>query len=99
VPKYVIEREMPQAGDLSAEQLRGAAQTSRAVAAELGPEIQWQESYVTDDKVYCVFISSSEALIREHARRSEFPLNRISRVATMIDPTTAEAPVATAIPA
>jgi len=93
MPKYVIERELPGAGNLAAEQLRGQAQTSRAVVQELGPEIQWQESYVTDDKVYCVFIAVDEELIREHARRGGFPLHRVSRVVTMIDPTTAEAPV------
>lgn len=99
MPKYVIERELPGAGTFPAEALRGEAQKSRAVVAELGPEIQWQQSYVTDDKIYCVFISSSEDLIREHARRGEFPLDRVSRVTTMIDPTTAEAPVGASGPA
>jgi hypothetical protein len=99
MPKYVIERELPGAGSFPAEALRGEAQKSRAVVAELGPEIQWQQSYVTDDKIYCVFIAANEELVREHARRGEFPLDRISRVARMIDPTTAEAPVLTATPA
>jgi hypothetical protein len=96
MPKYVIERELPGAGTFPAEALRGEAQKSNAVVAELGPDIQWQQSYVTDDKIYCVFIAADEELVREHARRGEFPLDRVSRVTTMIDPTTAEAPVGTA---
>ena len=99
MPKYLIERELPGAGSFPAEALRGEAQKSVAVVAELGPEIQWQESYVTEDKVYCVFIASDEGLIREHARRGEFPLDRVSRVARMIDPTTAESPVGAVTPA
>lgn len=96
MPKYLIERELPGAGGFPAGALRGEAEKSNAAIAELGPEIQWQQSYVTDDKVYCVFIAANEELVREHARRSEFPLDRVSRVATMIDPTAAEAPVGTA---
>lgn len=89
MPKYVVEREWPGVGNLSPEDLRGGAQKGRAVVAELGSEIQWQESYVTDDKLYCVFIAANEELIREHARRCKFPLDRVSRVTTMLDPTTA----------
>ncbi len=87
--KYVIEREMPGAGALTPEQLRGASAKSNAVIAELGPEIQWVESYVTGDKVYCVYLAANEDVLQEHARCAGFPANRISRVATMIDPTTA----------
>jgi hypothetical protein len=94
MPKYVIERELPGAGTLTAEALRGEAQKSNAVVAELGSEIHWQESYVTDDKIYCVFVATGEELIREHARRGQFPLDRIERVVTVIDPTTAEVPTA-----
>ncbi len=90
MPKYVIEREMPGAGSLSAEQLQAASQTSCGVLRELGPAIQWVESYVTDDKIYCVYIAPDKKLIEEHAQRGGFPANRISEVRTMIDPTTAE---------
>ena len=91
MPKYVIERDLPGAGELSPEKLRGISQKSRAVLEELGPQIQWLESYVTADKLYCVYISPSDELIREHARRGGFPAGSISEVKTMIDPTTAEA--------
>jgi hypothetical protein len=91
MPKYVIERELPGAGKLTAEQLQGVSQKSCGVLRNLGPQIQWVESYVTDDKVYCVYIAPSEALIREHARQGGFPANRISEVRRMIDPTTANA--------
>ena len=91
MPKFIIEREMPGAGSLSAADLRGASQTSCNVLRELGPEIQWVESYVTGDKIYCVYLAPSEELIREHARRGGLPANQIHKVERMIDPTTAEA--------
>ena len=87
--KYVIERELPGAGSLSAETLQSISQKSCGVLKELGPQIQWVESYVTDDKIYCVYLAPSEELIREHAKRGGFPANRISQVRTIIDPTTA----------
>jgi hypothetical protein len=90
MPKYVIEREIPGAGDLSAEQLQGVSQTSCNVLNEMGPQIQWVQSYVTGDKVYCVYIAPNEEMIREHASRGGFPANKISEVKGMIDPTTAE---------
>jgi predicted Rdx family selenoprotein len=90
MPKYVIEREMPGVGSSSQEMLQGASQTSCDVLKKMGPEIQWVESYVTDDKIYCVYIAPNEEMIREHARQGGFPANRISEVRTMIDPTTAE---------
>jgi hypothetical protein len=90
MPKYVIEREIPGAGDLSAEQLKGISQTSCGVLNKLGPSIQWVHSYVTGDKIYCVYIAPNEAMVREHASMGGFPANRVSEVATMIDPTTAE---------
>jgi hypothetical protein len=88
--KYVIEREMPGAGKLTKEELRGASAKSNAVVTELGSEIQWVESYVTGDKVYCVYLAANEDILQEHARCAGFPANRISRVTTIIDPTTAE---------
>ena len=90
MPKYVIEREMPGAGQLSAEELRGASQNSCGVLQELGPQIQWVQSYVTDDKIYCVYIAQNENLVRQHAQQAGFPANRVSEVKTIIDPTTAE---------
>jgi len=90
MPKYVIEREISGAEKLTPEKLRASAQKSCAVLKELGPEIQWVESYVTSDKVYCVYIAPNEEIIREHARRAGFAANRISEVQSMIDPTTAE---------
>ncbi len=90
MPKYVIEREIPGAGKLSAQELNGIAQKSCGVLNKMGPQIQWDESYVTDDKIYCVYIAPNEALVREHARQGGFPANRVSEVKTMIDPTTAE---------
>ncbi|PPD04810.1 MAG: hypothetical protein CTY29_03745 [Methylobacter sp.] len=90
MPKYLIEREIPGAGALTQDQLQGISQTSCGVLNELGPKIQWVESYVTDDKVYCVYISPDEATIRQHAEKGGFPVNKISQVKTMIDPTTAE---------
>jgi hypothetical protein len=91
MPKFVIEREIPGAGKLSAEELQSVAQTSCGVLSNLGPQIQWVESFVTDDKVYCVYIAPNEEIIREHAQQGGFPANKISEVRTMIDPTTAEA--------
>ena len=90
MPKYVIEREIPGAGDLTAEQLQGIAQTSCGVLSSMGPEVQWLESFVTADKIYCVYIAPSEALIREHAAKGGFPADKVSEVKRMIDPTTAE---------
>jgi len=90
MPKYVIEREIPGAGKLSAEELQAISQTSCGVLQKLGPQIQWLQSYVTDDKVYCIYIAPSEELVREHARQGGFPANRVSVVREVIDPTTAE---------
>ena len=90
MPKYVIEREMPGAGKLSQADLRAASQKSCSVLESLGPRIQWLHSYVTDDKIYCVYQAENEALVREHAKLGGFPANRISRVRTMIEPATAE---------
>ncbi|WP_392887472.1 DUF4242 domain-containing protein [Pseudomonas migulae] len=89
MPKFVIEREIPGAGTLSERDLKAAAQKSCRTLRDL-PEVQWQQSYVTADKLYCVYLSPNEELIREHARQSGFPANSISRVTTIIDPTTAE---------
>ena len=91
MPKYVIEREIPGAGKLTPAQLNAISQKSCGVLTNLGPKIQWVESFVTDDKIYCVYIAPDEALVREHARQGGFPANRVSEVRTMIDPTTAEA--------
>jgi hypothetical protein len=90
VPKYLIEREIPGAGKLSAAELQGVSQTSCGVLQKMGPQIQWVQSYVTGDKVYCVYISPNEEMIREHAKQGGFPANKISEIKTMIDPTTAE---------
>lgn len=90
MPKYVIEREIPGAGDLSAEELKAVSAKSRAVLQKLGPAIQWVESYVTDNKIYCVYVAPNEAIIREHAQQGGFPADRISEVRGIIDPTTAE---------
>lgn len=90
MPKYVIERELPGAGKLSAQQLQAVSQTSCGVLRKLGPEIQWVHSYVTQDKIYCIYIAPNEALIREHATQGGFPANRISEITSTIDPTTAE---------
>ena len=87
---YVIERELPGAGQLSAEQLKEISQTSNKVLRDLGPEIQWDHSYVTDDKIYCVYIAANEDIILEHARCGGFPANAVSQVGTVIDPTTGE---------
>jgi hypothetical protein len=90
MPKYVIERELPGAGQLSSQQLQAVSQTSCGVLRKLGPEIQWVHSYVTQDKIYCIYIAPNEALIREHASQGGFPANRISEIKSMIDPTTAD---------
>lgn len=90
MPKYVIEREIPGVGDSPAEALQAVSQTSCGVLRELGPQIQWVQSYVTGDKIYCVYTAPNEEMIREHAKRGGFPANRISEVKTIIDPTTAE---------
>ena len=91
MPKYVIEREIPGAGKLSADELCAISQRSCTVLDRLGPRIQWVQSYVTDDKIYCVYIAPDEATIREHARQGGFPANRIAQVRTIIDPTTSGA--------
>ena len=90
MPKYLIEREIPGAGNLSKADLQGISQTSCGVLQKMGPEIQWIESYVTGDKVYCVYISPNEEMIRQHAKEGGFPANRISEIKSVIDPTTAE---------
>jgi len=90
MPKYVIEREIPGAGNLPAAELQAVSQKSCGVLREMGPLIQWVQSYVTGDKIYCVYNAPDEEAVREHARRGGFPANRISAVRTMIDPTTAE---------
>lgn len=90
MPKYIIEREIPGAGKLTAAELQGISQKSCSVLSKLGPQIQWVESYVTDDKVYCVYIAPNEELVREHAKQGGFPANRVSEVRTIIDPTTSE---------
>jgi len=90
MPKYVIEREIPGAGKLSPEQLQGISQKSCGVLQGMGPQIQWVESFVTADKIYCVYIAPSEEMVREHARQGGFPANRVSAVTAVISPTTAE---------
>jgi Protein of unknown function (DUF4242) len=91
MPKYVIERELPGAGKLSDAELQSISAKSNKVIAELGPDIRWLQSYVTDDKIYCVYIAPNEDMIREHARQGGFPANRIAQIHMIIDPTTAEA--------
>jgi hypothetical protein len=91
MPKYLIERDIAGAGDLSSEQLQAISQKSCGVLKGLGPQIQWVHSYVTGNKVYCVYIAPNEEMIREHASQGGFPANKISEVKTIIDPTTAEA--------
>ena len=90
MPQFVIEREMPGVGNLSGGELKGASQTSCSVLRDLGPEIQWVHSYVTDDKIYCIYRAPSEDIIRKHADTAGFPANSISQVRNVIDPTTAE---------
>ena len=90
MPKYVIERELPGAGKLSPSELQGISQTSCNVLRELGPEIQWVQSYVTDNKIYCIYNAPNAEIIREHAQKGGFPANSVSEVRSIIDPTTAE---------
>lgn len=90
MPKYVIEREIPGAGNFTTEALKGISQTSCGVLSNLGPQIQWVQRYVTDNKIYCVYNAPNEEMIIEHARQGGFPANSISKVAIIIDPTTAE---------
>jgi hypothetical protein len=90
MPKFVIERDMPGAGKLTAADLKAASQKSCSVLEKMGPQIQWVHSYVTDDKLYCVYVAPNEAAVREHAQQGGFPANRISTVRTMIEPVTAE---------
>ena len=90
MPKYVIEREIPGAGNMSPQELQSVSQKSCSVLRNLGPQIQWLHSYVTGDKIYCIYIAPSEEMVREHAQQGSFPANRISEIKTVIDPTTAE---------
>jgi len=90
MPKFVIEREIPGAGNLSRQELQAISQTSCGVLQKMGPSIQWLRSYVTGDKIYCLYIAPNEEMIREHAKQGGFPANRISEVKSVIDPTTAE---------
>jgi len=90
MPKYVIEREIPGAGNMSPQELQSVSQKSCGVLRNLGPQIQWLHSYVTGDKIYCIYIAPSEEMVREHAQQGGFPANRISEIKTVIDPTTAE---------
>ncbi len=90
MPQFVIERDMPGVGSLGQDDLKGASQKSCAVLSDLGPDIQWVHSYVTDDKIYCIYRAPNEEMIREHAERGGFPANSISQVRSVIDPTTAE---------
>jgi len=90
MPKYVIERELPGAGKLSKEQLQAISQKSCSVLNNLGPQIQWVTSYVTDDKIYCVYIAPNAEMVREHAKLGGFPANKVNQVRSVIDPTTAE---------
>lgn len=90
MPKFVIEREIPGAGKLTGQELKAISQTSCGVLSKLGPQVQWLQSYVTGDKIYCVYIAPNEELVREHAKQGGFPANRVSQVTSTIDPTTAE---------
>ena len=90
MPKYVIERELPGAGSLSAGELHDISEKSNKVICDLGPEIKWLQSYVTDDKIYCVYVAPDEDIILEHARCGGFPANKVTRVATVIDPSTGD---------
>lgn len=90
MPKFVVERDIPGAGKLSPQDLHAISQKSCGVLGAMGPKIQWLESFVTDDKIYCVYVAPDEATVREHARQGGFPANRVSQVRAMIDPTTAE---------
>lgn len=90
MPKFLIEREIPGAGKLTPQELRAISQKSCGVLREMGPQIQWVQSYVTEDKVYCVYVAPDEEAVRRHAQQGGFPANRVSRIGTVIDPTTAE---------
>lgn len=90
MPKFVIERDIPGAGKLTAEQLKAISQTSCSVLSNMGPEINWIHSYVTDDKIYCIYHAPNEEMVREHAKQGGFPANSVSKDSTVIDPTTAE---------
>jgi Protein of unknown function (DUF4242) len=90
MPKYLIERNVPGAGKLSAEQLKAISQTSCGVLNKMGPQIQWVHSYVAGDKIYCIYIAPNEAMIREHASQGGFPANLVTEVSSIIEPTTAE---------
>lgn len=90
MPKYIIERTIPQAGQLSAQELQAISQQSNSVLNEMGPQIQWVQSFVTDDRIYCVYIAPDAEMVREHARRGGFPADQVSTIRRMIDPTTAE---------
>jgi hypothetical protein len=90
MPKYVIERELPGAGKLTPDQLQAISQKSCGVLNRLGPQIQWIESYVTDDKIYCIYRAPSEEMVRQHAKEGGFPANKISQVRSVIDPSTAD---------
>jgi hypothetical protein len=97
MPKFLIEREIPGAGKLSGQELQAISQTSCGVLQKMGPQIQWIQSYVTGDKVYCVYIAPNEEMIREHASQGGFPANRISEIKSVIDPTTAEKQASTSV--
>jgi Protein of unknown function (DUF4242) len=90
MPKFIIERDIPEAGKLSPQQLQAISQKSCSVLREIGPQIQWVHSYVTDDKIYCVYVAPDEGTVRKHAQQGGFPANRVSRIHSVIDPTTAE---------
>jgi hypothetical protein len=90
MPKFVIEREIPGAGNLTAEQLKGISQTSCGVLSNMGPQIQWIHSYVVDDKIYCIYHAPDEEMVREHAKQGGFPANSVKKVSAVIDPATAE---------
>jgi hypothetical protein len=90
MPKYIIEREIPNAGKMTAEQLKAISQTSCGVLQKMGPQIEWVHSYVAENKIYCVYIAPNEEMIKEHAQKGGFPANVVTRVSTIIDPVTAE---------
>ena len=90
MPKYIIEREIPNAGELSSEQLKGISQTSCGVLNKMGPQIQWMQSYVTENKIYCVYVAPNKEMVVEHAKQGGFPANVVTEVSTIIDPSTAE---------
>lgn len=92
MPKFVIERDIPGAGAMSPEQLQGVAEKSCGVLQNLGPRIQWVQSYVTDNKIYCIYIAPNEEMVREHARQGGFPATKVSQIRSIIDPTTSESP-------